>query len=79
MTPDRFAELLSASSLSDDGYRHGYRHGLRRRYHGALYDPSPGHAYWIAEHPEADPPRQRALRGYRDGLAGVEPEIDSRS
>lgn len=62
----------AATVAASDDYRRGYLHGLRRHY-GV---PPPGaqdeHAQWLGF---ADSPEYvEVRRGYRDGLAGIEPQ-----
>jgi hypothetical protein len=56
----------------NDDYRRGYLQGLRRYYAAGHASADDNHAHWLVlpdspEHAEFD-------RGYRDGLAGTEPQ-----
>ena len=76
-TPDRhdhytrLAQLAVADSGSDD-YQRGYLQGLRCRYYREQFGASSELAQWRAS---ADSPEYPEFgRGYRDGLAGIEPQ-----
>jgi hypothetical protein len=64
----RKASTITAS----DHYRRGYLQGLRRHYRVGDPGAHDEHAQWLgfADSPE----RVEAGRGYRDGLAGIEPK-----
>jgi len=67
----RLAQMAVADSRSDD-YQRGYLYGLRCRYYREQFGADNEFAQWrvSAESPEYP----EFGRGYRDGLAGVEPQ-----
>ena len=65
------ARAAATIAVSDD-YRRGYLHGLRRHYRVAQFGAQDEHAQWLGF---ADRPEYVEVgRGYRDGLAGIEPQ-----
>ena len=56
----------------NDDYRRGYLQGLRRYYSAGQTGAEDGHAHWLVL-PDS-PERAEFDRGYRDGLAGVDPQ-----
>ncbi len=68
----RRARVAQANG-DDNGYWRGYQRGLRRAYHGDAFGTVNEHWLWL-EFADSGGPIKAALgRGYRDGLAGVEP------
>lgn len=66
MDESSFRKLLQRAKLLIGDYGSGYQSGLRRCYHGKEYgDP--------AEHAARERRQDEWGRGYRDGLAGMEP------
>jgi len=51
----------------------GYLRGLRRHYHGENFCTPDEHALWMSLGLDGDPRRVDLGRGYRDGVAGLEP------
>ena len=70
----RYIELTRAAAttaISDD-YRRGYLPGLRRHYRRWQFPVQDEHARWLGF---ADNPNYaEVVRGYRDGIVGVEPK-----
>jgi hypothetical protein len=59
--------------LSSVDYAAGYQRGLRRHFHGEAFGTEAEHEQWLAlQHDET---RAELARGYRDGFAGIEPEV----
>ena len=67
----KLARTAATTAVSDD-YRRGYLPGLRRRYRVGQFPDQDEHAQCLrlADNPEF----AEVVRGYRDGLAGVEPQ-----
>ena len=62
---------MTGTITTSDEYRRGYLEGLRRHYDAGQFDAKDEHAQWLGF---ADTPEYVEVgRGYRDGLAGVEP------
>jgi hypothetical protein len=62
----------AATIAASDDYRRGYLQGLRRHYRVAGFGADDEHAQWLGF---ADAPEYvEVARGYRDGLAGIEPK-----
>ena len=67
----RLARTVATAAVSEE-YRRGYLPGLRRHYRVGQFPTQDEHAQCLrlADHPEY----AEVVRGYRDGLAGVEPQ-----
>ncbi len=69
-----FLRRAQAAQAGDDsGYWRGYQRGLRRAYHGEAFGSSNEHRLWLEFAGSGGPLKAALGRGYRDGLAGVEP------
>lgn len=67
MDEARFLALARRAKLLKSEYGAGYASGLRRHYYGDRYGDA-------AEHAARERRQDELGRGYRDGLAGCEPE-----
>jgi hypothetical protein len=67
----RLARTAATTAVSEE-YRRGYLPGLRRHYRMGPFPTQDEHAQCLrlADNPEY----AEVVRGYRDGLAGVEPQ-----
>jgi hypothetical protein len=71
----RRADTLSRLTDQPDYYV-GYITGLRRFHHGERFGTEGEHQQWLALAADADKMRRERGRGYRDGLAGRDPQQD---
>lgn len=74
MDENRFRCLAQRARMLDSDYGAGYMRGLRRRFHGEKFGTIEEHEKWKNLGRNGDP-RLELGRGYRDGLAGREPEL----
>lgn len=72
MDEARFQILARRAKLLSGDYGTGYLRGLRRARHGEAYGTADEHALWSRLGLDGDT-REELGRGYRDGLAGVDP------
>lgn len=73
MDEAQFQSLARRARLLKSDYGVGYQRGLRRHFHGERFGTAEEHATWSRLGLDGDP-RTELGRGYRDGLAGKEPE-----
>lgn len=73
MDEARFQTLARRARLLTSEYGSGYLRGLRRHYHGERFGTLDEHEKWMSLGRRGDP-RTELGRGYRDGLAGREPQ-----
>ena len=71
----RRADTLSRLTDQPDYYV-GYIRGLHRLRHGERFDTEDEHQQWLALASDVDKRRRERGRGYRDGLAGRDPQQD---
>lgn len=72
MNETRFQTLARRAKLLTSDYGAGYLRGLRRAHHGDAFGTAAEHAQWSRLGLDGDH-RDELGRGYRDGLAGVDP------
>ena len=72
MTDAEFQTLARRAKMLTGDYGAGYMRGLRRSHHGASFGTTDEHALWSRLGLDGDI-RTELGRGYRDGLAGVDP------
>ena len=72
MNEATFQTLARRAKLLAGDYGAGYQRGLRRAHHGEAFGTAEEHAVWSQLGLDGDP-REELGRGYRDGLAGVDP------
>jgi len=68
-----FQTLARRAKLLAGDYGAGYQRGLRRHYHGEAFGTADEHTKWSGLGEDGDH-RAELGRGYRDGLAGRDPE-----
>ena len=73
MDEGKFKALLGRARILSSDYGAGYQTGLRRHYHGKQFG-NPQELAALAKAGLNGDPRVELGRGYRDGLAGREPE-----
>lgn len=73
MNEQQFKQFYSMAEYCNPDYQRGYRQGLRRNYHGENFGTADEHARWMA----LSGHRAEMGRGYRDGFAGNQPDIQS--
>lgn len=76
MNEQRFQSLARMAKLLPGDYGAGYQRGLRRHYYGARFGTEEEHQLWSQLGTGGDL-RIEMGRGYRDGLAGIWPEMTS--
>ena len=72
MTDAEFQTLARRAKMLTGDYGAGYMRGLRRAHHGASFGTADEHALWSRLGLDGDI-RAELGRGYRDGLAGIDP------
>lgn len=73
MDETRFKTLARRARLLTSDYGSGYMRGLRRHYHDDKFGTNDEHQKWLSLGRKGDL-RAELGRGYRDGLAGRDPE-----
>lgn len=68
-----FQALARRAKLLGGDYGAGYQRGLRRAHHGEAFGTADEHALWSRLGLDGDI-RTELGRGYRDGLAGADPQ-----